>query len=166
MALNFRKLSDKSKIVDLKDYLTNWLIENPKDKILISCDSQNHGKDTEYARVIVLRKKGKGGHVLYDKQTFKRKLFGEESGKDFEKLYKEAQLLDELADYIIENLGRKPDTIVLDYNPDPYFFSNKVLVATLGWLSQKAKKVVGKPSPYVHIADRAVKGFKQYVPFS
>lgn len=157
MALNFRKLSDKSKIVDLKDYLTNWLIENPEDKILISCDSQNRGPETKYARVIVLRKEGKGGHVLYERKSFPRKLYGKASGKDFEKLYKEAELLNELADYIIENLGRKPDVIALDYNADPHYFSNKVLLTAIGWLSQKAKSVVGKPNPYAYVADHAVR---------
>lgn len=158
MTFKFRKLSDSTPIENLKDYLTNWLIDNPEDQIMISCDSQNRGNETKYARVIVLYRKGKGGHVLYERKNFERKLFGKASGKDFEKLYKEAELLNELADFLINDLGRKPDVIALDYNPDPNFFSNKVLLTAIGWLSSKAKSVVGKPNPYAYVADYAVRG--------
>lgn len=157
MSFKFKKLGNKQPVENLKDYLTNWLIDNPEDEILISCDSQSVGDQVNYARVIVLRKKGKGGHVLYERISTPRKLYGKESGKDFEKLYKEATLISELADFIIENLGRKPDVIALDYNPDPYYFSNQVLLASVGWLSAKAKSVVGKPNPYSYVADHAVR---------
>ena len=154
---NFKRLRDKKPVGDLRDYLTNWLIDNPEDKVLISTDSQNRGDQTLYARVIVLYKEGKGGHVIYERLKYPRTKYGKQSGLDYEKLEKEAILSFELAEFLIDELNRKPDVIALDYNPDPHYFSNTLLRNSIGWMQTYAKKVVGKPNPYAYVADHAVR---------
>lgn len=153
----FKTMNRKKPINSLKDYLANFLIDNPDAKIYLSSDSQNIGKKTVHAVVIILYLKGRGGHVLYKKEYSDRVLFGKSSGTDFNKLFHEAQMLNELATYIKDNLNRKVDLIALDYNEDKKYFSNKVFLASIGWLSDKAHKVVGKPNYFSAAADKVVR---------
>jgi predicted RNase H-related nuclease YkuK (DUF458 family) len=60
---NWRRLTD-SEEVDLIPYIHAWMESNPGHKIYIGCDSQNKGRTTTYATVIVLHYPSGGGHVL------------------------------------------------------------------------------------------------------
>jgi predicted RNase H-related nuclease YkuK (DUF458 family) len=148
------KLSDLQE-VNLKDYLINWLAENPETKIYIGCDSQNHsrGRKTIYATVIVLHRKGNGGHVLFNKSIFPT------ISSQFERLWKEVELsMEAVSD--LESIGLiKPDFVDVDLNPDPKMKSNNLLRAAVGLIESKGINARYKSlSPWaVSVADHICK---------
>ena len=148
------KLSSSEK-VNLKDYLNNWLAENPEAKIYIGCDSHNHpsGRQTIYATVIVLHRKGNGGHVLFNKSSLPL------ISSQFERLWKEVELsMEAVSD--LESIGLlKPDFVDVDLNPDPKMKSNSLLRAAVGLIESKGLKARYKSlSPWaVSVADHICK---------
>jgi predicted RNase H-related nuclease YkuK (DUF458 family) len=123
----FKELSRRSKI-DLIPYVKKYLSENPNVDIYIGCDSQNTGRSTNYATVIVLHKERKGGHVLYTSESVPKI-------KDrFTRLWSEVEHSIDLAEFLTLNGIKKPKFIDIDLNPDPRFKSNIVLRSALGYV--------------------------------
>ena len=121
----FRSLGTE-KEVDLIPYLKEKLAERDNISIYIGCDSQNIGKKTVYASVIVLHT-NTGGHVIYTRQKVDR------IRERFSKLWKEVELSMEIAEFL--NLhGIRATYIDIDLNPDPKYGSNSVLRAALGFV--------------------------------
>ena len=67
----FKSLTDNQEI-DIIPYIKSYLLKNENTDIYIGCDSQNIGRKTIYATVIVLHNKGRGGHVLYSTEWIPR----------------------------------------------------------------------------------------------
>ena len=108
----FKKLSDHKKI-DVGEYVTNYLFENPGTDLYVGCDSQNTKNFTIYATVVVLHKNNKGGHVLYCKESVPKIL------NNFSKLWGEVDRSIILASKLNHEFGIPIKYVDLDLNPDP-----------------------------------------------
>lgn len=150
---NFKKFSDKKPIGDLNDYIEAYRNLNGEDfSIYVAADSQAKGDEITWAVVVILHNKSRGGHILFHKERAKRKLFGKAAGRDYEKLFREAQLALEVAE-VLSLHNNEVTFIGLDYNEDKDFFSNSVLRDTIGWIKGYGYNVVGKPNPFVYAAN-------------
>ena len=142
-------------VIDLEDYVRNYVETNENVTIGVCTDSIARGKRLNYATVVVLYRKGKGGHVLFERNTIERYLFGIASQKDFQKLYHDTVLTQS----VVERLSEFADIIEvnLDFNADSDYFSNTVLLASIGWFKAQGVDVKGKPCQYAHVADKFVR---------
>lgn len=149
----WRKLAD-SQEVDIIPYIQQWMLDNPEHKIYIGCDSQNKGRMTTYATVIVLHYSSGGGHVLYRRDKI------DKVASSFERLWKEVELSVETANLLISSGIGKPDCIDVDLNPDPRYNSNQLLRAAVGLIESMGIKARYKSkSPWaISIADSMCKG--------
>jgi predicted RNase H-related nuclease YkuK (DUF458 family) len=130
MERKFKKLIDHS-VVETVVYLKEKLVESPDAEIYIGCDSQVYGRDTTYAVVIVLHRKGMGGHVLYSKEIVK-------TPRDLaSRLWKEVEISLEVAEYLLEQGVKKAKYIDIDVNPDRKYKSNILLTSALGLVAWK-----------------------------
>ena len=123
----FKKLSDHKKI-DVGEYVTNYLFENPGTDLYVGCDSQNTKNFTIYATVVVLHKNNKGGHVLYCKESVPKIL------NNFNKLWGEVDRSIILASKLNHEFGIPIKDVDLDLNPDPKYRSSQVLRAAVGYV--------------------------------
>lgn len=125
--MTFKRLSDHEPI-EVGDYITNYLIDNPGTNIYVGCDSQNTRDLTVYATVVVLHKNNKGGHVLYSRESVP-KIYN-----NFNKLWGEVDRSIQLATELSEVFGIPIKYVDLDLNPDPKYRSNQVLRAAVGYV--------------------------------
>lgn len=122
----FRIMNTHIKI-ELLTYIKELVKLNPTLKLYIGTDSQNHGRSTTYATVIVFHS-GSGGHVIYTKEIIP-------IVRDrWTKLWMEVDKSVALANYLKENGIENIDTIDLDYNPNPKFWSNRLLDPAIGYV--------------------------------
>lgn len=152
MKITFKSLTTRNNI-DLVEYIQKYLQEYPNTDIYIGCDSQNFKRTTSYAIVIVLHDLGKGGHILYSKESMPR------IHDKFTRLWKEVEKSIETAEYLKENNIKKPAYIDLDLNPDIKYQSNKILQAALGYVESMGYKARCKPDAMSasHVADALCK---------
>lgn len=138
--------------VELLAYIKELSKLNPGLKIYIGTDSQNNGIITTYASVIVFHS-GHGGHVIYNKEEVPV------IRDRFTKLWMEVERSIELANYLRENDIDCVDFIDLDYNPNPKFWSNRLLDAAIGYVVANGFEARWKPqSVYASIvADKLCK---------
>jgi predicted RNase H-related nuclease YkuK (DUF458 family) len=150
--MEFRKLSD-NQAVDLVSYVKEYLTTHPNHEIYIGCDSQNAKRDTRYGVVVVLYAKGKGGHVLYAKDT--KALVRDR----FTRLWGEVELSIEIATFLRSSGIDRTLFIDLDLNPDPKYKSNQVLRSAMGYVEGMGFKVRIKPYAVMasYVADTLVK---------
>lgn len=136
--MKFKRLSDKVE-VNLIEYASEFLKNNPGHKVYVGTDSQNIGRKTIYATVIVFHNSGIGGHVLFYKRE-------EPIIRDrFSRLWKEVELSVEAAEQF-KGIGIPPiECIDLDLNPDPKYKSNQVLRSALGYVESLGYKARIKP---------------------
>lgn len=125
--MNFKRLSD-NRSVDVGEYVTNYLIDNPGTDIYVGCDSQNMRDITVYATVVVLHKNNKGGHVLYLKESVPK------IHNNFNKLWGEVDRSIKLATELNHVFNIPIKYVDLDLNPDPKYRSNQVLRAAVGYV--------------------------------
>jgi len=125
--MKFKKLSDH-RTVEVGEYITNYLIDNPGTDIYVGCDSQNIKTATIYATVVVLHKNNKGGHVLYKRERVTR------INNNFHKLWGEVERSIELATELDQTFNLPIKYVDLDLNPDPKYRSNQVLRAAVGYV--------------------------------
>ena len=121
--MEFRKF-DRSR-VDLVAYVKEYVEKFPNTEILIGCDSQNIGRYTSYAVVVVLYEPGHGGHVIYRKQKENRER------NRATRLMNEVWKSVEVANLLKEN-GLNIKYIDIDINPNPKFKSNEVYESAYG----------------------------------
>jgi predicted RNase H-related nuclease YkuK (DUF458 family) len=137
-AMKFKRLTDY-KSVDVKEYVTDYIINNDDIKVLVGCDSQQFGRSLKYATVIVLYHQGKGGHVLFRAErvnktnTIKEKILGEVNRSI------------EIATYLKYECGIDVDQIDLDINDDPMYKSNTALTEAVGYVLGMGFNVAHKP---------------------
>ena len=121
--MEFRKF-DRS-TVDLVPYVKNYIANQPNTEILVGCDSQNRGRFTSYAIVVVLYEPGHGGHVIYRRMKENReKVRGIRLMNEVWKSVEVATLL--------RDSGLKIKYIDIDINPSPKFKSNEVYESACG----------------------------------
>lgn len=150
MSLLFKTLANKKPVGDLDAYIKNYISTYGEVDIYVSADSQAVGNINVWAVVIILHNKMRGGHVLYHKETADRTHYGKNAGKDYMKLYKEAELALNTANMLTEH-GYVVSFIGLDFNQDDRYFSNSVLLNTMGWIQSMGYKVGGKPNPFTYV---------------
>lgn len=142
MELQFKRLRDNQNI-DLVPYVQDFIKQYPETKIFIGCDSQNSGKYTNYALVIVLHQPNKGGHVLYHKVKVNRiplsvkttKTWGgKEHVIEVSRLWNEVEYSIQVAEFMKLNGLPKPDFIDVDLNDNPRYKSNTILKSAMGYI--------------------------------
>ena len=133
------KLLRNEKEVNLIDYIVDYLNEKPNTKIFIGTDSQNNGRKTKFAFVIVLYNEKKGGHIIYS--TLITDLIKDR----FTRLLKEVEHSINIADDLRLHKIDKPITIDIDLNLDKKFFSHVVLTTALGWVTSLGYECRTKP---------------------
>lgn len=141
------------KVVNLVEYVRQYMVEKPGTKIYIGTDSQNRRDKTDFAIVVVLHYLNRGAKVLYVKTT-------EPKIRDrFTRLLKEVQYSLEIAAVLREGGLDMPLTIDIDLNPDPLYKSNDVLTSALGWVVGMGFECRNKPYALAasYAADRLVK---------
>jgi len=115
-------------IVNIIEYIKDYLSTHDNIELLIGCDSQERkkGKRTTYGVVIALYTPGKGAHVLCYKEStpVERNLAV--------RLINETWRSIEIAEYLRENGLPKVKYIDIDLNPDPKYDSNKTLRQAIG----------------------------------
>jgi predicted RNase H-related nuclease YkuK (DUF458 family) len=148
----FRSLTTLAQ-VDLIQYVKDFIGANEGTCLYVGCDSQNFSNKTIYATVIVLYNKGKGGHVLYTKETLPK------ITDRYTRLWREIEKSLEVADYLTANGISKPDFIDVDLNPDPKYKSNQLLRAALGYVESMGYRVRCKPDAMTasYVADALCK---------
>lgn len=145
--------------VDLRSALETELRAVPNAEVIIACDSQQVGKDTEYVTVVVVHRPTKGGRVFFARERIPR------VRELRERLWKEAWRSTELA----MDLTATPDigevfpitvsAIHIDANIDPKHKSSKYVEELVGLVMGQGFKAVVKPEAFAasHAADHAVK---------
>ena len=148
----FKSLTNRQG-VDLIPYVKEFLANNENTDIYIGCDSQNFRYVTSYAIVIVLHNPGKGGHVLYSKESVPK------IQDKFTRLWSEVEKSIETAEFLRVNDIQRPAYIDLDLNPDPKYQSNQVLRAALGYVESMGYVPRCKPDSMSasHVADALCK---------
>ena len=153
------KKANGTAITDIRQYVKDWVAENPYGTITIGCDSQEHAKYIKYAVSIIMHFRdkyggGHGGHVVsavYVDHSRNMK------SDIFTKLFAESEIVVEVAQ-MIGDIGKKP-TIHLDYNSDETKYSHVLYNAGLGYVKSMGYDVYGKPHAWAasHTADRVAK---------
>ena len=146
------KIMNSNIKVDLVPYTKELLKKNPALKIYIGTDSQNSGRSTTYATVLVFHN-NHGGHVIYNKEIIP-------IVRDrFSRLWMEVERSIVVANWLRENGVENIDCIDLDYNPNPKYFSNKLLDSAIGYVRASGYDPRWKPmSVYASIvADKICK---------
>ncbi len=145
--------------VDLRVALETELRATPDSEVIIACDSQQVGKDTEYVTVVVVHRPSKGGRVFFCRERIPR------VRELRERLWKEAWRSTELA----MELTTQPDigevfpitisAIHIDANVDPKHKSSKYVEELVGLVMGQGFRAVVKPEAFAasHAADHAVK---------
>jgi hypothetical protein len=143
--MKFKRLTDY-KSVDVKEYVTDYIINNDDIKVYVGCDSQQIGRDLKYATVIVLYHQGKGGHVLFKAERVppikevKMKILGE------------VQRSIDVATYLQYECGIKVETIDIDINDDVKYKSNTALTEAMGYVLGMGFAVRHKPEELYAVA--------------
>jgi len=123
---NFRTLYG-TPIVNIVEYVREYLSTHRNVEILIGCDSQCYkNRKTVYGVVIALYTPGKGAHIVCYKESVPME-------KNLAvRLITETWKSIEVAELLRENGLPKPKYIDIDLNPDPQFDSNKTLRQAMG----------------------------------
>jgi len=150
--MEWKNLSDNSKI-DLVTYVGDYVRLKPNTKIFIGTDSQNKGRNTWYALIVMLYEPGKGAHVLYARERHDR------INDMFTKLFKEVDYSIQIAEMIRDSGVASILTIDIDFNVDKKYKSNALLLSALGWCAGLGFETRSKPEAYAasYAADMLVK---------
>jgi hypothetical protein len=147
----WKKWSEEE-IVDVVQYINDWLKDNPFGKIAIGTDSIEHKRNTIYATAIAMfygtkEKSGirydKGAHIIFTKEKFAKKY------DLWSKLWKEIENSREIGEMIREKTNCKDVEIHIDISPDEEWKSNKLLQAAMGYLKSYDFTVFAKPDSWV-----------------
>jgi hypothetical protein len=146
------KIMNSNIKVDLVPYVKELMKKNPALKVFIGSDSQNSGRNTTYATVLVFHN-NHGGHVIYNKEIVP--IVRDRFTRLWMEVERSISIANKLRDSGVENI----DCIDLDYNPNPKFFSNKLLDPAVGYVRASGYTPRWKPmSVYASIvADKICK---------
>jgi predicted RNase H-related nuclease YkuK (DUF458 family) len=156
MNLQFKSLGNHKVVTDIYSYVTDILSSKPDTKLYVGTDSQNSRRLTTYATVIVLHynenDSGKGGHVLYSKETLPK------MRDRYARLWGEVERSVEVSN-MLKDLGLTVKNIDLDFNEDPRFNSNTILRSAVGYVEASGFEARWKPHNAfsVRVADQICK---------
>jgi predicted RNase H-related nuclease YkuK (DUF458 family) len=113
-------------------------------KVCIGTDSQVHGKETEFATVIVFIRKGKGGFMYIHNETSKQKMSIKqrmlmEVSKSIEVAYELCRL------FTLYNVDME---VHADINTNPNFRSNDALKEAMGYIMGMGFAFKAKPHAF------------------
>ena len=113
--------------VNVVEHTLEQLKKWPNLTIRIGTDSQDFGRASRYATVIVYRYGHRGAHYIYFLEDVPKQ-------KDmFTRLYDEAVRTIEAAQLIDSEIPVAFDGLEFDYNHIPQFNSNRLLASVRGW---------------------------------
>jgi predicted RNase H-related nuclease YkuK (DUF458 family) len=156
MNLQFKSLGSHEVIHDLFGYIKNIIDTKPETKLYVGTDSQNGRRNTIYATVIVMHinenDSGKGGHVLYSKESLPK------MRDRFARLWGEVERSVEVSNMLRDG-GLIIKNIDLDFNEDPRYNSNTVLRSAVGYVEASGYIARWKPHDAfsVRVADQICK---------
>lgn len=129
--------------VDIVKHTLKVLNDYPWADIHVGTDSQNHRRHTVYSTVIAYRYGNRGVHYIVHMYRVKKI-------KDrWTRLWKEAEMSIETAEFITSKISSIKVQIDLDFNNDERYFSNKLVQAASGWATSLGYKVNIKPDNQV-----------------
>lgn len=134
----FRKFNGE-KVTDIVQYTIDIIRKDPYVEIHIGTDSQSEGDSTTYVTAIAYRFGTRGVHYIYHKEKVPR------IRDRFVKLYKEAELTIELAEWFTQRVKSVRVELDFDYNKDERYWSQKLISSTVGWAQALGYKVNVKP---------------------
>ena len=127
------------KVVDVIQHILEQIRKDPFVEIHVGTDSQNDGRFSKYASVIAFKFGTRGVHYLYSKTRFPRI-------KDrFSRLYREAEMTIEIAEWLSNKAKSVKFELDFDYNNDEKHYSQKLVSSTVGWAKGLGYKVNIKP---------------------
>ena len=156
MNLQFKSLGTHQIVTDIYGYVNDILLQKPETKLYVGTDSQNSRRLTTYATVIVMHynenDSGKGGHVLYSKESFTK------MRDRYARLWGEVERSVEVSN-MLKDLGLTVKNIDLDFNEDPRFNSNTILRSAVGYVEASGFEARWKPHNAfsVRVADQICK---------
>lgn len=156
MNLQFKSLGTHKIVTDIYGYVNGILLQKPETKLYVGTDSQNSRRLTTYATVIVMHynenDSGKGGHVLYSKESFPK------MRDRYARLWGEVERSVEVSN-MLKDLGLTVKNIDLDFNEDPRFNSNTILRSAVGYVEASGFEARWKPHNAfsVRVADQICK---------
>lgn len=140
---------DGTEIVDVKEYVREFIIEHPTVQVHIGCDSQERGENISYAVTLCLYIPGHGGHVISKRVVTKK-------ASRYEKLWKEVELSISAAEELESVIKNQELTIHVDYNVKPTEGSHSLYDAGIGYITACGYKALGKPNAWAStkVADK------------
>ncbi len=146
--MQFKSLTNR-KDIDLIPYINYHFEQYPEDKLYIGTDSQNVGNYSVYGVVLVLHRNNRGGHVLFT--TIKLPRIHDKHVR----LWQEVEYSVDLAEYLKSMNVKAPEFIDIDFNIDPKYASNSLLLSAMGYVKGMGYEVRAKPDSLVasYVAD-------------
>lgn len=126
----------QQEILDIRQYVTNWLRAFPNGELYVGCDSKVRGSTVKYSTVVCLWKVGRGVSEIYRNESEPRP---EDS---YTRLWNEVTRAVEVAD-MLKDFARI--TVHVDINSNPEFRSHQLYDASIGLITSMGFKGAGKP---------------------
>jgi predicted RNase H-related nuclease YkuK (DUF458 family) len=133
----FKKVNGEK--VDVVKHTLEIIKKNPDVEIHIGTDSQSSGEFTTYATVIAYRYGTRGVHYIFWKEKIAR------INDKFIKLYREAELTIDVAEWFTERIKSVRVELDFDYNASVKHYSQKLVPSTKGWAESLGYTVNIKP---------------------
>lgn len=122
--MEFKKI-DRT-VIDLIDYVSNYIKIHPETEIMVGTDSQNNARRTNYATVVALYNPGHGAHIIFKKwSTHKEKV---RSVRLLNEVWSSIEIAEEITNHGLP----RPKWIDIDINPNPKYKSNEVFNQAVG----------------------------------
>ncbi len=138
----FKKVSGEY-VVDIAKHTLTILNEERNVEIHVGTDSQNVGSQTVYCTAVAYRYSGRGVHYIQYIQKVDR------ITDNWVRLWKEAEMSIEVAQWLTQKIPWIKLQIDLDYNSDGSYFSNKLISSAGGWASSLGFTVNVKPNSQI-----------------
>ncbi len=138
----FKKVNGDG-VGDVVKHTLTLLADNPQIEIHVGTDSQNIGNITSYSTVIAYKFGSRGVHYIVSSQKVPK------ISDQWSRLWREAELSIEVAQWLTQQISSIKLYIDLDYNSDENYFSNKLVSAAKGWATSLGYSVNIKPSEQI-----------------
>lgn len=133
--------------VDVIKHTLEQIRKDPFVEIHVGTDSQDKSGYTKFATVIAYKWGSRGVHYIYNVHKVDR------IRDKFTRLYKEAEITIEVAEWLRKKAKSVKFELDFDYNGDEAHFSQKLVSSTVGWAKGLGYKVNIKP--FKQIATKA-----------
>jgi len=123
-------------IKDEKAYVQEWLLQHPKGRIFVGCDSKVRGARVKYSTVVCMWDVGNGVQEIYKNEVVKA------PPDSYTRLWDEVTRAVNTA-YELKELGRI--TVHVDINSNPKYRSHQLYDASIGLITSMGFEGAGKP---------------------